>query len=567
MEEYNELIRKFHEYFTQDANACVSLGIAKHLDDLPDPSIEGIQEAIVAGERLLTELRSFPRGILEFDQMLDLDLAILEVEFSLYSNTYTFNNKTQLQQQPTAGNDISDGIFLIFINDPRPPKERLANITARLEKVPEYLRKLLARLDTPVQRWVDIEVKKVLGLPELFSTIYNWAQEEGYLELERLAVAQQQAEFALGNYINKLKAMPTTTNLFIGSVQASKLITLRGIDQTLEQLHTIAKEFLQDISGEIAELHKRLVAKYQLPVHMTIEELQKFLNNKYQVECTDTGDLEEIIKCYQREREKILNFIERKKLFPIFPEQEMIIMRTPAFMAPSIPAGAMVSPPPFRSGRKTSIVYLTLSTELLDEHTQLSIPSMMIHEGIPGHHLQLATASLHPSIVRRHCNAMEQAEGWTTMLEDYILDMGYMGDLTEEARFSAKRDICRIGARVAIDLYFMTGDKKYLDVGIAIDISSDDPFINAGNLLQKVTGFTKGRVEAELNWYSQEHSYPLCYLTGNKLVWELKADVAKAQQGKLKEIELDREFHKIFLEAGNMPLTFLRRVFEHKKML
>ena len=167
----------------------------------------------------------------------------------------------------------------------------------------------------------------------------------------------------------------------------------------------------------------------------------------------------------------------------------MKIMQTPAFMAPSIPAGAMVSPPPFREGIKTSMVYLTLSEELLAEHTVLSIPSMMIHEGIPGHHLQLATAANHPSLVRRHCNAMEQAEGWTTMLEDYMLDIGYMGDLAAEVRFCAKRDICRIGARVAIDLYFMTGDKIYLDVGIELDVSSDDPFVNAGKLLQNVRFF------------------------------------------------------------------------------
>lgn len=56
--------------------------------------------------------------------------------------------------------------------------ERLANITARLEKVPAYLRDLLARLDTPVQRWVDIDIEKVLGLPGLFTTIFNWAQQE-----------------------------------------------------------------------------------------------------------------------------------------------------------------------------------------------------------------------------------------------------------------------------------------------------------------------------------------------------------------------------------------------------
>ncbi len=133
---------------------------------------------------------------------------------------------------------------------------------------------------------------------------------------------------------------------------------------------------------------------------------------------------------------------------------------------------------------------------------------------------------------------MHHAEGWTTMLEDYMLDMGYMGELTDEARFVGKRDISRIGARVAIDLFFMTGEKDFIDIGVPCDLSSDDPFEAAGNLLTAVTGFVPGRVQAELNWYSQERGYPFSYLTGNRMVWDLKRDVAAASG--LSGVELDR---------------------------
>ena len=148
---------------------------------------------------------------------------------------------------------------------------------------------------------------------------------------------------------------------------------------------------------------------------------------------------------------------------------------------------------------------------------------------------------------------MDQAEGWTTMLEDYMLDVGYMGELTDEARFVAKRDTNRIGARVAIDLFFMTGERGFLDVGVDVDHTDDgdydrsDPFVAAGRLLRAATGFAPGRVEAELNWYSQERGYPLSYLTGNRLVWELKRDVSKAQAGSLNGLTLDRAFHRASL--------------------
>jgi uncharacterized protein (DUF885 family) len=174
-------------------------------------------------------------------------------------------------------------------------------------------------------------------------------------------------------------------------------------------------------------------------------------------------------------------------------------------------------------------------------------------------------AAQHPSIIRRHVMANDQAEGWTTMLEDYMLDVGYMADLADEARFCAKRDLSRLGARVAIDLFFMTGERDYLDVGLGLERGQADPFAAAGELLQTVTGFTPGRVHAELSWYSLERGYPLSYLTGYRLVQRLRADVRAATA--VPPEGSDRAFFEAYLGAGNMPLAFLRRVFRHRGLI
>jgi hypothetical protein len=145
-----------------------------------------------------------------------------------------------------------------------------------------------------------------------------------------------------------------------------------------------------------------------------------------------------------------------------------------------------------------------------------------------------------------------------------MLDQGLMGELVDEARFATKLDISRIGARVAIDLYFMTGNTDYLDIGYPLDFDDKDPFANAARLLVAATGFTPGRAQAELNWYSQERGYPLSYLVGNHLVWKLKRDYQQACAANASEQEIDREFHRIYLESGNMPVAMLRRVYEHE---
>jgi len=566
MSMFDAFVERFHAHFTENPNRRVSLGVNRALGVLPDPSRAAIERRDADGAELLQQAASIPREGLSFDQRLDLDLAALMVEAERYNDTYTFNGRTQAQQLPSCGDDVGNGIFMMLINDPRPASERLDDITARLEKVPAYVDALLGRLDTPVARWVMMDVQKVEGLPQLFETVETMAKEESWQELPRLTAARAKAEAALTSYIARLKALPTTTQLHVGDTIAREIVRLRGIDKSLEQIHGIAKRFLADTQSDIETLRARLVQKHSLPADTTADQLENFLAEKHPVQLKD-GKLESVLDRYQEERQKILAFIHERNLFPVFEDQDMRIVRTPSFLEPSIPAGAMVQPPPFRDGTKVSLVYLTLSQELLAEHTELSIPNMMIHEGIPGHHLQLATAATHASVVRRHFEAMDHAEGWTTMLEGYMLDVGYMGDLTDEARFTGKRDIARIGARVAIDLFFMTGEKPYLEVGVDCDLSSDDPFVAAGNLLAAVTGFVPGRVQAELNWYSQERGYPLSYLTGNRLVLELKRDLAEANTGKLEGLDLDRRFHALYMGSGNMPLRYLRRVFEHEGLI
>jgi uncharacterized protein (DUF885 family) len=563
---YKSFVADFHSYLTRDPNACVFKGIDARLDQLPDPGAANIEARVQEGRDLLGRADALNLSDWDFDDLIDLDLARLTLKASILEDTWTFNGRTRAQQKPTAGDDIGDGIFQMFVNDPREPEARLESILARIEKIPLYLTQLLGRLDTPVQRWLEIDLEKVRELPGLLKTIIDWAKAENWVRSDALEAACANAGSAMSEYCTALENLPTTRNFHLGRQTAEALVASRGIELSLEQIHKLAKDFLVRNRDRVETLRHALVARYGLDPNLSVAETQSWLKKKYAVK-VEAGQLEQVLDRYQDERERILAWIRERDLFPILPDQDMKILRTPAFMAPSIPAGAMMAPPAFREGTRTSMVYLTLSEDLLEEHTEVEIPLMMIHEGIPGHHLQLATASTHDSVIRRHFDALEHAEGWTTMLEDYMLDQGYMGDLTDEARFCGALDLARIGARVAIDLFFLTGEKHLLDVGVDCDLSSDDPFVAAGNLLQAVTGFTPGRVQAELNWYSQERGYPMCYLIGNHLVWALKKDADNANSQGRSPQELDREFHRVYLESGNMPLSFLRKVMAHDGLI
>mgnify|MGYP000403611697 CR=1 FL=1 len=561
--EHTTFVSRLHQFLSADPTARVYLGLLDDLGSLPDPSLAAGEARAAEARGLLAELAELPAAS-SFDEQLDRDLARLTLDRVVLQETHRWNGRLHRQQCPRAADAIGDPIFLMFLNDPRSPAERLADMTSRLEGVPAYLDALLSALDHPLARWVAMDRQKVAGLGELFTTLRDWAAGEGWDGLARMDAAITTANEALAAYSTALETLPAETNLHVGPELAERFVDTAGIALTLDELHGIARDFLAETTETLEQLRERLALKYGLPLDIPLPDLHERLDERFAVAAEGMDD---VLARYEEERARIRAWNANRELFPIPDGEDMRILQTPGFMEPSIPAGAMMPPPPFRDGVATSIVYLTLKADQMAEHTELGIPMMMVHEGIPGHHLQLAWAARHPSVVRRHYDGAHHAEGWTTMLEDYMLDQGYAGELEDEVRFGTKRDIARIGARVAIDLYFMTGDRDYLEVGVDFDRDAEAPFGLAGSLLQAVTGFTPGRVEAELNWYSQERAYPLSYLAGNRMVWALKRDLEAAQAGLRSQDEIDRLFHTTYLQEGNMPVAFLRRVFEERGLL
>lgn len=565
MSHFTEIEKEFITNLQKDIDFSVHLGLEEHLDKLDDPGMEHFEKVRQQCKELLAKIDL--SQVNDFHEQIDLQLIKAFLERCVFFQELEINGELQRKQKPSGINGITGGVFQIFVNDERDTEPRLLNILSRLQKSPAYLETELSVLTTPITRWRDIEVTRAKGIPRLLDNIANWAKEVAFSQLAALEDAISKTKESIAAYCDDLETRETCDTFAIGEEKVQELLAIKNINHSPEQLRQIAENFMLKTNETIEELRSRLVAKYKLPAETTAAQLQEFLNREYAVDIKG-GDVTTILDVYNEEKAKILDFIVAHDLFPVPEEQEISIMRTPSFLEPVIPAGAMWPPFALREGKKKSLVYLTLKEQELSEHTHLGIPVMMIHEGIPGHHLQFATASLHDSFIRRVFNALEHAEGWTTMLEDYMLDVGYIREeLVDEVRFISKREMSRLVARVGIDLYFMTGDVRYLNVGVDLEFNSADPFENAGKLLQTVTGFTDGRTQAELNWYSTEQGYPLSYLTGNHLIWNLKREIEELNKKALSQEELDREFHRIYLISGCMPINTLRSIYENEGLL
>ena len=574
MSDFSTISQDFKRFVLSDADTSMGLGDNSYLDQLGDPSLDHLESTTAQAKALLKTIKNC--SVDDFDQQLDLDLITRYLKQQIFFAELEQDGQPQRRRKPGGVDGISEGIFQLFVNDDRSPSARLDNILARLQQAPAYLITEAEVITQPIQRWRDIEVEQGEGLPDLFATLYNWAQETDYPKQSELQQAITACNEALSLYLDDMRVRECLTEFKIGEEKVIELLALRNIKQSPAELMQMARDFMANSQTLLTVLNKRLCKKYDLDAATSDEDLHEYLNDKFAAKIKE-GQLSSVLDYYSEQIKSINKFIEQRHLFAVPVKQEIRLLQTPSFLEPVIPAGAMWPPLALRPGKKTSLVYLTLKEDQLAEHTELGIPMMMIHEGIPGHHLQFATAAQHPSFIRRIFSANEHAEGWTTMLEDYMLDVGYINDdLVDEVRFIAKREMSRLVARVGIDLYFMTGERDCLNVGLDLGFDatdskdsgySDDVFVNAAKLLKKATGFTDGRVQAELNWYSSEQSYPLSYLTGNRLVWQLKQDIQAANKKDLDALALDQAFHKVFLESGCMPVESLRTVYEYEGFL
>src|SRR5205814_4821392 len=66
----------------------------------------------------------------------------------------------------------------------------------------------------------------------------------------------------------------------------------------------------------------------------------------------------------------------------------------------------------------------------LEEYNHHMLQILTIHEGYPGHYVQLEYSNRHPSLIRRVLFSGVFAEGWAVYTEQMMLDQGYgKGDL------------------------------------------------------------------------------------------------------------------------------------------
>lgn len=187
-----------------------------------------------------------------------------------------------------------------------------------------------------------------------------------------------------------------------------------------------------------------------------------------------------------------------------------------------------------------------------DKFTTWAELTTVYHEGVPGHHLQVATAVLARETLndwRRHaCWVSGHGEGWALYAERLMFDLGFLSDpgdymgMLDAQRMRAARVVFDIGVHLELEIPEAWGNGTW-------DSESGFAF------LEKNLDISAGQLQFEFTRYLGWPGQAPAYKVGQRL-WEQIRDERSARAGA--DFDL-KAFHSQALNVGSVGLDTLRR--------
>lgn len=252
---------------------------------------------------------------------------------------------------------------------------------------------------------------------------------------------------------------------------------------------------------------------------------------------TDDGKVQQIAYCNDR-----LAAVRPKlpSVFKRLPTYKFEVRRVP----PATEAGAAsaFSQAPSLDGSRPGIVYFNLHDSA--EWPKWTLPSVIYHEGLPGHQLEggLALSNTGLPLIRKVTSFSGYGEGWALYAEQLADEIGtYDDDLMGRIGY-LKFQLFRAGRCIVDTGIHHLGWSREKAIQTFIDLEGDAP------------GFATREVERYCATPGQACSYKIGHT-----VWTKARERAKAALGAKYDI---KDFHEAGLDCGRVPLDVLDGVID-----
>ncbi|GAA4834933.1 DUF885 domain-containing protein [Algivirga pacifica] len=298
-------------------------------------------------------------------------------------------------------------------------------------------------------------------------------------------------------------------------------------DLTAEQIHEKGLQEVKRIHGEMRAIMEKVGFKGDL------QEFFQFMKEDPQFYLPDT---EEGKAQYLKEATALVDSIKSRldEVFITKPKADMIVKRVEAFREKT--AGKAFYNSPAEDGSRPGYYYANLYD--MKQMPIYEMEALAFHEGIPGHHMQIAIAQELQNVPEFRKNSFYTAyvEGWGLYSEFVPKEMGFYSDPYSDF------------GRLAMELW--RACRLVVDTGIHSKKWTREEGIN---YYSSNTPAAYGACEKMVDRHIVMPSQATAYKIGMLKILELREN-AKKTLGEQFDI---REFHDVVLTNGAVPLNVL----------
>ena len=494
---------------------------------------------------------------LDLDKMsranqVDADLLRHEIESSIWSSEVL----QEWAWNPLYYIRISGGaIYSLVARDFAPLEQRLMSAASRLEQIPRFLEQARGAIDIDRVPKVHAEtaVAQNPGLSSIIETMIIPSMDVLSAEQKnRLNAAIETAKDAVAVHQTWLEEelLPRATGDFrIGAeLFDTKLafalnspLSRKEISARAEQEYANVRNAMYEVSKEVYLQKHPMTAFPDTPDEAYKQSIiRAALEEAYRKLPPRDG----IVEVAKEQLQEATDFVIEHNIVEM-PEEPVEIIIMPEFQR-GVSVAYLDSPGALDRDQPSFYAVAPLPEDWTDEQVEsflreyniYSLQDLTIHEGVPGHYLQLALSNRYPSVLRSLLSSGPFIEGWAVYAERMMIDEGYQSHDPLQKLITLK--------------WYLRGiTNAIIDSAIHVDGMTRD----AAMKLMVEGGFQEER-EAAGKWVrAQLTSAQLStYFVGVQEHFELRAAMEEAWGD---EFTL-RRYHDQALSYGSPPAKYVR---------
>jgi uncharacterized protein (DUF885 family) len=441
------------EFFHLFPVAATAIGMHAVDGEWPAIGAAGRAARLDFADRWELELRGFADNALTADERVDRDLLRAELAELRFDDTELREDAWDALGYVYL---IGGGLFPLLARDFSPLAERLNSVAGRLEGVPAVLAEARVELGSFVARppsrlHTEMAIKQMPGVASLADDAVAQAEAaagtpEVAALLPRLRAAAGVARESIDGFTAWLKSdlLPRSSGegRLGADLFARKLAHTFRSDITTDAIMAQARVEYESVRGEMIriarEIWDRWVPGEPLPTVVS-EGSQDAVDSRTVAMVTAAigrahHPSSELVDYCRESYRGIVEFCRSRDVIGV-PDEPLEIDWTPPFLREF--AGAMLDAPgPLDRGQK-AFYFMTPPPDdwtadqvnsYLAEENDRQIDLTTIHEGTPGHYLQLVYSNRCPSLVRSVFQSGAFIEGWAVYVTQVMMDLGFHAD-------------------------------------------------------------------------------------------------------------------------------------------